>query len=246
MMFESGFEQLASFIAGAGFGITKPAMGMVEDASYSTLWATIQQLYNLTLEPDVQDAASDDTKFLCPFYGDDLFLEYRAKPINDHDVLGQAFDKGVQGKCMTKKEGRTILRRMGVELEHVTEEWADDMLGDPTEKEEAQQEQEQETKLGVAETAHPEDARNDETAKTETADAGMKPANDEMKTADGNKIEASRPRTPSGAAGSLGPRKSIYSLPRIKGLATPVRKPAGKKTKSLYDKAMETLGNGIH
>lgn len=52
MDYGQSWEQLLSFILGGGFGITKPAAGMIEDSSYASLFATIKQLYLLTLQPD--------------------------------------------------------------------------------------------------------------------------------------------------------------------------------------------------
>ena len=51
MDYQSGWDQLASFILG-GFGITKPAAGMVEDSSYASLYATLKQLHLVTLQPE--------------------------------------------------------------------------------------------------------------------------------------------------------------------------------------------------
>lgn len=51
MEYQAGWDQLVSFIMG-GFGITKPAAGMVEDSSYSTLYATLKQLHLVTLQPE--------------------------------------------------------------------------------------------------------------------------------------------------------------------------------------------------
>ena len=50
MEYHQGWDQLVSFVL-AGMGITKPAAGMVEDSSYSTLFATLKQFHLLTLQP---------------------------------------------------------------------------------------------------------------------------------------------------------------------------------------------------
>lgn len=51
MDYQSGWEQLSSYLLG-GFGITKPAAGMIEDSSYATLFATLKQLHTITLDPE--------------------------------------------------------------------------------------------------------------------------------------------------------------------------------------------------
>ena len=85
MDYTAGWDQMASFVLG-GFGITKPAAGMIEDASYSTLFATMKQLYWQTLEPMTHRLSSQLTKKLAPFFGDNLIVEVRCKRIDDHDV----------------------------------------------------------------------------------------------------------------------------------------------------------------
>lgn len=50
MDYKDGWDQLVSFVL-AGLGITKPAAGMVDDNSYSTLFATLKQFHMLTLKP---------------------------------------------------------------------------------------------------------------------------------------------------------------------------------------------------
>ena len=123
MDYQSGWEQLVSFCLG-GFGITKPAAGMIEDASYSTLFATLKQLYWLTLEPAVNRLSSKLTRFLAPFFGDDLIVEVRCKRIDDHEVKFQAVDKLIAAKAITKNETR---RELGLPL--TKEEWGNEIAG---------------------------------------------------------------------------------------------------------------------
>lgn len=61
MAFDSSWDQLSSFILGGGFGITKQAAGMIEDSSYSTLFATLKQLHLVTIEPE---CVSEDTPLI--------------------------------------------------------------------------------------------------------------------------------------------------------------------------------------
>lgn len=123
MDYQAGWEQLMSFML-AGFGITKPAAGMIEDASYASLYATLKQLYWLTLEPLANKIAAKLTRHIAPFFGDDLIIKIRCRRIDDHDIEFTKFDKGASGKCMTKNEGRKILG-----LAVTDEEWGDEILG---------------------------------------------------------------------------------------------------------------------
>lgn len=92
MDYQAGWDQLVSFALGL-FGITKPAAGMIDDSSYSTLFATLKQLYWLTLEPIVNRFAAKLTRFLAPFFGDDLVIEIRCRRIDDHDIGFTKVDK---------------------------------------------------------------------------------------------------------------------------------------------------------
>jgi hypothetical protein len=85
MDYKNGWDQLVGFVLG-GYGITKPAAGMIEDASYSTLFATMKQLYWQTLEPLCNRISGAFTRHLAPFFGDNLIVEVRCKRIDDHDV----------------------------------------------------------------------------------------------------------------------------------------------------------------
>lgn len=125
MDYPAGWEQVLSFILGGGFGITKPAAGMVEDANYSTLYATIKQLHLITLDPDCSDIASIFTRNLAPFFGDDLIVEIRCKRIDDPEIVKMKIDTMIQGKLGTVNEARKML-----ELPVVQEEWGNERLGE--------------------------------------------------------------------------------------------------------------------
>lgn len=105
MDYQAGWEQLSSFILG-GFGITKPAAGMVEDSSYATLYATLKQLHLITLQPECDDLARDLTRNLAPFFGDDLIIEIRCQRIDDPDILANKLNQLISAKAITKGEVR--------------------------------------------------------------------------------------------------------------------------------------------
>lgn len=125
MAFDSSWDQLSSFILGGGFGITKQAAGMIEDSSYSTLFATLKQLHLVTIEPECEDIGAELTRFLGPFFGDDLIVEVRAPRIDDHELKHQRLSMAIQGKCITKNQ---LLREL--ELPTTTEPWGDDIAGE--------------------------------------------------------------------------------------------------------------------
>jgi hypothetical protein len=138
MDYQSSWEQKSSYILGGGFGITKPAAGMVEESSYSNLYAALKQLNLLTLDPECNDIGQELTRNLAPFYGDDLIVEVRTKPINDNEIkMGRLqFLSGV--KALTKNEARKEC-----EFPTTEEEWGDDICGDPSPKEEEKEQQAQ-------------------------------------------------------------------------------------------------------
>lgn len=123
MDYQRGWDQIVSFVLG-GFGITKPAAGMIDDSSYSTLFATLKQLYWLTLEPKCNRIASKLTRHLAPFFGDNLIVEIKCKRIDDHDVRNAKLDRLMSAKAITKNEMRKEL-----DLAPTNEMWGNDIAG---------------------------------------------------------------------------------------------------------------------
>lgn len=85
MDWQAGFSQLLDFSLG-GFGVPKAAAGMADDASYSQLYASLRQLDLVTMEPEAFDWAATLTRFLAPFFGDDLIVEVRCPRVDDHEI----------------------------------------------------------------------------------------------------------------------------------------------------------------
>ena len=125
MEFQQGWDQLSSFLLGA-FGITKPAAGMVEDSSYSTLYATLKQLYWLTLEPKCRRFSSQLTRRLAPYFGDGLIVEITTKRIDDHDVKLAKLSFLMSAKAITKNEARKEC-----EFPLTQEMWGNEVAGEP-------------------------------------------------------------------------------------------------------------------
>lgn len=124
MDYPAGWEQLVGFVM-AGFGITKPAAGMVDDSSYSTLFATLKQFHLLTLEPKCIRIASKITRQIAPFFGDDLIVEIRCRRIDDHDIKHAVLNLLVGAKAITK--GR-LLREL--EMPTFGDERDEDIAGE--------------------------------------------------------------------------------------------------------------------
>lgn len=126
MDYPHSWDQLVAFVL-AGFGITRPAAGMVDDAAYSTLFATLKQLYVLTLDPQYNRIAQRLTRRLAPFFGDNLIIEIRGKRIDDHDLRNQMISLGMQTGVLKKNEVRKML-----DLEPTKEAWGEDFAGSPS------------------------------------------------------------------------------------------------------------------
>lgn len=151
MDYQSGWDQLTSF-ALAAFGITKPAAGMIDEASYASLYATMKQLYWQTLNPLVSKFARKLTRHLAPFFGDDLIVEIRCKRIDDHDVKFQKCEKLMAAKAITKGEFR---KEMDFPL--FGDERDDEIAGEGGEEEQMQQQQMMQQQQGVP----PDDERDE-------------------------------------------------------------------------------------
>lgn len=235
MDYPQGWDQLTNFLL-SGFGITKPAAGMVEDSSYSTLYATLKQLDLLTLQPWRDSVAAKLTRQLACFFGDDLIIEIRGKRVDDDEIKGRKLDKLIQTKSITHNQ---LLKEL--EMPMTDEPWGDERVG--MDEQQGIQGVPGGGAMGVPSDAaggdQPSSAEMlDEAIAGGGDDSGEEPSSAEM--LDEALIEKTRPRPGKLGEGSLGPRDQ--SLPkslqrRIKSLHTP-------RTKSLYQQAREVLGNG--
>ena len=224
MAYHDSWEQLVSFSL-AAFGITKPAAGMIEESSYASLFACLKQLYTLTLKPDVDDAAADLTQYLCPYYGDDLFIEIRVPRIDDHDIKMLKIDKAITGKAITKNELRKEL-----DLPLTYEEWGGDMVGDPSPKEQEQMQQEQQ---------HQQQQQQME-GSTPNSEGGLDsqpPSEFPLEEEEPAEVTSSRPSPGNLSQGALGPRKSLNG--QMKSLN-------GRKTNNFYELTRKVIRNGRH
>lgn len=224
MEYQAGWEQLTSFVLGGGFGITKPAAGMIEDSSYGSLFATIKQLNLVTLDPECDMMGSELTKHLAPFFGDDLIVEVRCKKINDHEISFAKVQHGLNAKCLTKNQVLQLL-----ELPTTKEEWGNDIAGDPSPMEKQAQQQEQQMGAPGGLGALP----------GVPGGGGQLP--EEMRK---EPLEAQRARETPGplAAGSRNPLKSLREQyhKRLKVIAP---KPKSK-VKTIYQELQEVCTNG--
>ena len=184
MEYQSGWEQVSSFLM-AAFGITKPAAGMLEDSSYASLFATLKQLHLLTLQPACNRKAQRWTRFLCPFFGDALFIEISCPRIDDHELTLNRVDLLSRNKAITKNELRKAL-----EFPTTTEEWGDEMTGEG-------EEQQQPGMPGMPGQGAPPGK-----------DTALKQERKEARPEDAV-TTASRPDTESLGEGALGPQKAL-------------------------------------
>lgn len=216
MDYQGGWEQLVGFVMGAGFGITKAAAGMIEDAAYATLFATLKQFHLLTLGPQCARISNRINKTIAPFYGNDLFCEVRCPRIDDHDIKFTELQLGIQGQCLTKNEMR---EKLG--WNPTSEKWGDDIAGSESLSENQKAEQ-QELMQQQAALAAPPGGGAEDTG----APGGLE------------EPEAKTRPTPGGLGkGSLGPRsKSMRELPALlhkRGYAPAGTADLDRKTKEL-------------
>lgn len=216
MDYVNSWNQLVGFCLG-GFGITKQAAGMIEDSSYSTLFATMKQFYWQTLEPQCQRFSGELTKHLAPFFGDDLIVEIRCKPIDDHDVLLSKLGMLVNGRAITKNELRQQL-----DIPVTGALWGEEIAGlDPM----------MEVQMGLAgpDALRPGSppAVPSPQMQTPSPQAAMQEAMRLLPA----EISNSRPTPGSLSDGAMGRRKEASLF-------------GGRRTKSLYEQIREVMRNG--
>lgn len=197
MEYQAGWEQLVGFVM-AALGITKPAAGMIEDASYATLFATLKQLHLLTLKPMCERFSSKLTRHLAPFFGDDLIVEIRCPRIDDHDVKNAKLSLLATNKALTVNELRKEL-----DMPLTKEEWGEERVGEQSQGQ---------GMPGMEGPAGPEQGKPAE--RMQSADHGMEAANADMTDARGDKlveeeIAKHQPKPGALGRGALGPRKSL-------------------------------------
>ena len=227
MDYTAGWDQLCSFAMG-GFGITKPAAGMIEDTSYSVLFATLKQLHLLTLDPDISDVASEFTRKVAPFFGDDLIVEMRCRRIDDHDVK-RANMQFLQGAlAITKNEARKAM-----DMDVTDEPWGEEIAGMPSQPEGGGLEQLLGAMggegMGGAEEGMEEGVEEDEEKNM------LMPEEDPGEKG----VEGSRPRPGNLGRGALGPRKSLVNTKDL-------RKKYRKKPAPVQLKRQAAVLNGSH
>lgn len=233
MAYQEGWDQLTNFILGGGFGITKPAAGMIEDSSYASLYATLKQLDLVTLDPDCYLIAAYLTRHLACFFGDNLIVEVRCPRIDDHDIKFTKIDKLQAGKAITKNELRKEL-----DMPLTQEEWGADIAGDPSAAEQEQQEAEMEA----------QQQQMGEGGPMQEPGPGQEAAEEEEPA----EVTQTRPRPGPLGEGALGPRmKSLFYEKRALRVLRdkPKRKVMSEevmelKAKTFYDLSRKVCLNG--
>lgn len=235
MAFDGGWEQLSSFILGGGFGITKPAAGMIEDASYSTLFATMKQLHMVTLEPETDEIGQELTRHLGKYWGDDIVIEVRTPRIDDHEIKHARLNMLMSAKALTKNELRKAL-----DEPLWPDERGDEIAGELPQKEQGMGAPGMD--MGTGEDMPLEEDGGESIGQEESfAEEGALEEDPVAALLEGlsgggeDEDELDRPRTGPLGEGSLGPR--MGTLPGGKGLAR-------RRRKSFYELAREVMRNG--
>ena len=200
MDYNDSWAQKSSFVLG-GLGITKPAAGMIEDSSYSTLFATLKQVNVLTVQPECDDIASDLTRQVASKFGPNLVIKIRAKRIDDHDIMFQKLQILIEAKAITYNQ---LLKEL--DMPQTDEPWGKERVGEA----EAQAEQEMRAaeinskqEMDIGEQGD-QPQKKEEGFKIESADAGMEAADEQAEK------EQRRPKPGPLGRGALGPRDQLH------------------------------------
>lgn len=233
MDYPAGWEQETGF-ALAGFGISKPAAGMTEDASYGALFATLKQFHLLTLQPKCVRIGSKLTRELGKYFGDDLIVEVRCPRIDDHDIKFEKVKIAQGAGAITYNQ---LLKELDFPM--TDEEWGEQRVG-----KDEQQGQQPGAPGGMPEMPGQEqppmpgqEPPQDETGEEETDD--FDGSKDQSLEEELNAIDAElnpEEATPGNMGkDSLGPRK-MYEQRRIDVLRKALKPP---KMKALVSKGQE-------
>jgi Phage portal protein len=196
--YKEGWAQLVDF-AMAALGTPKGAAGMEAVGGYGQFFAMLKAWHAFSLNPKCARIGAKLTRFVAPFFGDDLIVEVRCPRINDHEVVNAEIDKAVQAKAITKGEVRRALESL--RLKTLNAEWENDIAGDPSPNEKAQQEQQMAAAQAPGMPGDGSEGAEAPAAPETGADNG--PGTPPPQPPE---LETSRPKAGKLAAGSLGPR----------------------------------------
>lgn len=230
MDYPNGWTQVADLIMGGGFGITKEACGMIATSNYATLYATLLQLYWMTLEPECGYIGGEFTKHLAPFFGDDLIVEVKCKPINDAEQKQGRLSLAAEKKAITYNELRD-----GLEMPRTKEKWGEERVGGEELKQQEEQMKQQQAQqqggqdqalagmgamaMGAGQGKPQEAAKPVEKARPRPTDQGLG-------------VGTAPPRTKLLKALAEGPKRTVKELI------------GAVQTKGFYEQMMEATANG--
>lgn len=200
MGYDESWRQLSEFLL-ALMGVTKPAANMLDESSYSTLYAAIKQFHLMSLKPDFDLIAGVFNRRICPFFSDspnrdDLILEINCPRIDDHEVTGQKIDRAIAAQCATKNEVR---KELG--WPPTKEPWGEEIAGSQPQQEQGAEQGEQKPGGGAPQPPN----INKPMAANGQQNVNHRPERD-LNRPEPPEVTQTRPRPGKLGRGSLGPR----------------------------------------
>lgn len=132
MAWQEGWEQLVKFVL-AAYGTPSAVTGMADASSYASLYASLRQFHLISLCPLLSKI---DTKFtsqlLRPYYGEDLYLQLKARNITDEDMEIKKLSMVLPANVLRRNELRKFL-----DLAPIKGPEGDEWVGKASIKEEA-------------------------------------------------------------------------------------------------------------
>jgi phage portal protein BeeE len=105
---QESWSQLVSFVLSV-FGVTQSLAFMSEDANYSALFAMLKQYNLFSLCPLLELLADcDNIQLIEPFFGDDYFVEYTPRRIDDHNITEAELANDLKAGIRTVGEIRKL------------------------------------------------------------------------------------------------------------------------------------------
>lgn len=102
MGYQEGWIQSRDFLA----ALHGTPISMLTADGYASLYAGLTQFNTFAVQPTLDMLAEEDTRYLSPFYGDTLSIEYAAQPVNDADVIEKQLLTDITAKAITVDEIR--------------------------------------------------------------------------------------------------------------------------------------------
>jgi hypothetical protein len=207
------WEQLVGFVLSV-FGVSKSLAFMTEDTSYAILYAALKQFNLFSMMPLLETLAdADNQQGIWPFWGDDYWIEYEPRPIDDEELRERQIQTDLQAGIRTINEIRSLRKLTLIDKPWGNERAINGARFAPDPNQEQATEQDQEAKPGRPTQPGEAPPHSDADQQLQSLLEGTAGNGQPNRMRQAGEMERSRPMAPGNHAPPVPGQKSY--LPRI-------------------------------